>query len=92
VFASDDVLEDESDDCPWDVVQRSRWWDGPDTAEDNGEAARKYSHEKLLRDEEKKTHLTYRMKLFGHFKAINHATNGQSAPMRKKYTSASWIE
>jgi hypothetical protein len=54
----DDVLEDESNDCPWDIIQCARWRNSPDTAEDNGEAARKYSHEKLSWMKEVETHLT----------------------------------
>jgi len=42
----DNILENESNNCPWDVVQRTGWGNGPHTTEDNGEAALVWPGEK----------------------------------------------
>jgi len=54
VSAPDDILEDESDDGPWNVVYRTRWGNSPHTAENNGEAERECSREKHLRMRKRK--------------------------------------
>lgn len=46
MFTPDNILENESNDCPWDVVKRTGWGNGPHTTEDNREAALVWPREK----------------------------------------------
>jgi hypothetical protein len=50
----DNILENESNNCPWDIVQRTGWGNGPHAAKDNGKAALVWPREKCFLAEKKK--------------------------------------
>jgi hypothetical protein len=87
--AADDILEDEPDDRPGDVVVRVGGRDEASSGEDDGEAVviNIISISSLSLVEEK-THLRYRSQLLGHLSVQSHAMSGHRKPMRKKNVRA----
>lgn len=83
---TDDVLEDESDDSPWHIVDGGCGRNGTSSRKNDGEAEKK---RELRTDENRRgvmTYLRYRIQLLGHFKLHNQAIAGQATPIKKKNT------
>jgi len=86
VTPPDNILEDESNNAPWDVVDSGRGGDQTGTSEDNGEAKGIRMSKWLGEIKDVETHLIYLKKELGNLRVITQGMTGATAPIKKKNT------